>query len=118
MYGVPEDMDWSFLSDRELLQVGIGVHQASLKFDCDTSINIECDFDHLRSNMTRPATSAFPAKAATLVSLLGAKIANVVRQDGSCLVVEFDNNEILKLYDTNEAFESFQVVGPGKEIIV
>jgi Family of unknown function (DUF6188) len=118
MYGVPDNADWSFLADRELLQVCVGLYQVSLKFDGDTSIDVECEFDHSRSNTMSPPAAGLPGRAATLFSLLGVKIASVARQDGRTLAIAFRNDETLKIYDSNESFESFQIVGAGRQIVV
>ena len=66
MYGVPDSIEWSFLVDREVLQVCIGLHQVSLKFDGQVSMNIECDFDHAPAADTLRSQSGLPHKAAGL----------------------------------------------------
>jgi hypothetical protein len=118
VYGVPDSAEWLFLVGREVLQVCVGLHQVSLKFDGEVSINIECEFDHASTTGGLPLGLGLPQKAAHLVSLLGTKVARVSSEGGKALTVRFTNKETLKIYDSNEIYESFQVIAPGKEIIV
>ena len=118
VYGVPDSIEWSFLVGREVLQVCIGLHQVSLRFDGQVSINIECDFDHAPAADTFRSQSSLPHKVASLVSLLGNKVTSAIRKGGKFLEIRFANEEMLKLYDSNELYESFQVTTPDKEIIV
>ncbi len=118
MYRVPDNTDWSFLVDRELLQVCIGLHQVSLRFDGDVAINIECEFNHSPANTTSSRSPGLPTKAASLVSLIGTKIASAASKDTKTLAIAFRNNETLEIYDSNTSYESFQVFAAGREIIV
>ncbi len=118
MYGVPDSAEWSFLVGREVLQVCIGLHQVSLRFDGQVSMNIECDFDHTPVADTLHSRSGLPQKAAGLVSLPGSKVISATSKDGKILEIRFANKETLKLYDSNELYESFQVTTSEKEIIV
>jgi hypothetical protein len=118
VYGVPDSGEWSFLVGREVLQVCIGLHQVSLRFDGQVSMNLECKFDHRRATDTLQLPSAFPQKAAGLVSLLGSKVTKAISKAAKILEIRFANKETLKLYDSNEIYESFQVITPDREIIV
>ncbi len=118
MYRIPDNTDWSFLVGRELLQVCIGLYQVSLKFDAEVSINIECSFDHLAARSSLSLGSSLPERATSLVSLLGKKIAGATSRDGKTLSITFLNSETLEIHDSNDSFESFQVIAAGREIIV
>ena len=118
MYGVPDSAEWSFLVGREVLQVCIGLHQVSVRFDGEVSINIECDFEHAPVANNSRSVSPLPEKAAGLVSLLGNKVASALSKGGKILEIRFTDNQTLKVYDSNETYESFQVTTPDKEIIV
>ena len=52
------------------------------------------------------------------MSLLGSKVASVLSEGGKTLAIQFTNKETLKVCDSNEMYESFQVTTPDKEIIV
>ena len=118
MYGVPDSSEWSFLVGREVIQVCIGLHQVSLRFDGQVSMNIECDFDHAPVADTLRPGSGLPHKAAGLVSLLGSTVTSALSKSGKILEIRFTNKEVLRIYDSNAIYESFQVTTPDKEIIV
>jgi hypothetical protein len=118
VYGVRESAEWAFLVGREVLHVRIGLHQVSLRFDGQVSMNIECDFDHDPAADSLRSRSGILQKAAGLVSLLGSKVTSVMSMGGKILEIRFVNKETLKLYDSNELYESFQVTTPDKKIIV
>ena len=118
MYGIPESAEWSFLIGREVLQICIGLHQVSLRFDGQVVINIEGDFAHASVVATLGSGAGLPQKAASLVSLLGRKVASALSKGSKVLEIRFANEETLKLYDSSEIYESFQVTAPDKEIIV
>ncbi len=119
MYGIPNNTDWSFLIEKELEQVRIGNYHVSLCFRGDTSIDIGGDsFDHLSTSKDTKTLTELPWKATTLVSLLGAKITRAESEDHKTLVIVFSNEEILKIYDDSDCYESFNVQAPGIDIIV
>jgi Family of unknown function (DUF6188) len=118
VYGVPDSPEWSFLVGREVLQICVGLHQVILRFDGEVSMDIECEFDHSGATAKVPFGATLPSKAAGLVSLLGSKVASVASESGKTLAIVFTNKEILKIHDSNEIYESFQVTSPDKEIIV
>jgi hypothetical protein len=118
VYGVPESTEWSFLVGREVLQICISLHEVSIRFDGHVVMNIEGDFAHAPVQATLASGSGLPEKAASLISLLGCKIASALSRNGKILEICFANGETLKLYDSSEIYESFQVTTPDKEIIV
>ncbi len=44
MYGLRKDIDLTFLIDREVIQVAIGVYQVQFHFDQDVCISFLCSF--------------------------------------------------------------------------
>src|SRR5262245_39495356 len=100
MYGIPNNVDWSFLISKELLQVCIGRHQISLRFEGDVSIDIECAFDHFGpSSKLLSVQLNCPERAATLVSLLGMMISTATNKSGTTLELVFSNLEVLAIHD-------------------
>jgi hypothetical protein len=47
MYGLDKDMDLSFFSEKELLQVCVGEYQIIIRFDGDITLSLECTFEHV-----------------------------------------------------------------------
>ena len=44
MYGLKNDIELSFLNNRELIQVAIGLYHVSFGFDEDVAISVEAEF--------------------------------------------------------------------------
>lgn len=44
MYGLKKEIDLSFLTGRELIQVAIGRYHVSFRFDEDVAISVEAEF--------------------------------------------------------------------------
>jgi hypothetical protein len=108
MMGLSKDMDLSFLGGRELIQVGFGLHQTILRFDADTSISIECDYEVGDQHNDQLG----------LISLLGNTVAKVSNPGDGSLIIEFMSGPTLVIRDSNRDFESYQVESPGKYIVV
>ena len=90
--------------------------QVSLRFNGKVSINIECDFDHAPVANNLRSVSPLPEKAAGLVSLLGNKVASALSKAGKILEIRFTDNQTSKVYDSNESYESFQVITQIKRL--
>ena len=118
MYGIPADVDWKFIIGKELLQLRIGRHHVSLRLAGDTAIGVECDFEHTSHPAAAGASLGLAGRATTLISLLGSRVVEVTRDGERALVLSFSNGEQLRLIDSNEHFESFQVTARGLTIIV
>ena len=118
MYGVPDSAEWSFLVGREVLQICVGLHQVTLRFDGEVSMDIECEFDRSGPTVVPPSGTTLPSKAMGLVSLIGSKVVSVASENRTTLAIAFTNQETLKVHDSNQIYESFQVTSPDKEIIV
>jgi hypothetical protein len=118
MYGIINNLDWSFLIGKELLQICISLYQLSLRFNGDVSINIECEFEHVSLAANSLPAAKLSGTAVTLVSLLGARITAVSKQGVKTLGIEFSNGEMLMIHDSNDSYESFSINAPGKEIVI
>ena len=118
MYGIPENVDWSFLLNKELLQVCIGLHEVCLRFEGDVVIDIECAFQHFTDGSGSAAPSGLQQSASTLTSLLGARITCAVTRAGKSLELTFSNSEVLTIHDSNECHESFHIRSPQIQIVI
>jgi len=52
------------------------------------------------------------------MSLVGATVSKVVGESDSILILSFDNGEVVKVFDSLEQNESYQIEYEGKKIIV
>ncbi len=108
MRGLSSNVNLDFLLGLELQQVCVGIHQVILNFSSATSIAIESEY---RLNDA-------PSAPATLCSLLGRSVERVSNTgDGSFLLV-FTKGYQLRVLDSNEEYESYQITSPGVQIIV
>lgn len=91
MYGLPENIDLSFLAGKELQQVCVAFCTIQLNFDGkNTDIGIEGRFTHRAGSKTCEWASDIPhskkmtSTAASIFSLLGTSIVSVeATQDGT-----------------------------------
>jgi hypothetical protein len=118
MYGLNRSIDLSFLRNRELIQVAIGLHQVIFAFDDDVTISVEGQFEHVSpmgSTEWRPGASELAANA---VKLLGATVKSVVGQENGTLELAFSNGNCLIVRDVSSDYESYQITRRGQTIIV
>lgn len=118
MYGIPEDIDLSFLKGKELIQVCIGLHQAVLVFHEETKITIETEIRHQKRDEKITIYDHTPASATALASMIGSQIVDVKKEGIDFLTLRFSNGDLLRLFDDGDRFESFQIMNKGRSIIV
>jgi len=118
MYGLDSDVSLTFLHGRELIQILVGAYQLILRFDGDVSISIEGTFDHRRGARSLLTATELPAAACTLLPLIGHSIKTAENVGGGEIRLDFSNEETVCLMDSNKDTESYQIDGPGKQLIV
>jgi hypothetical protein len=118
MYGLNKNTDLSFLIQRQLEQVAIGLHQVQLNFDQDVSISLECQFDHISNGESLITSKNLPHSASSLLQLIGSKICEVENPGNGNIENIFSDQSIVKIFDNNESYESYQISAPGINLIV
>ena len=125
MYGLPENIDFSFLVGKELQPVCVAFCTVQLHFDGkNTGIGIEGRFTHRTGSKTyewdsdihhsRKMTSA----AASIFSLLGTSIVSVkAKRDGTLRLI-FSNKHEVTLYDDTSTYEAYQIWNDNDPLIV
>jgi len=117
MYGLDKTVDLAFLVGKQLTQVCIGLYQLILNFEDGISISVEGVFEY--DGTTGSAGDGGPHHAAcSLLDAIGKEPEEVQVIDGGTLVLKFRNGGDLRLVDSNEATESYQIVGPNSDIVV
>ena len=91
MYGLKKEIDLSFLTGRELIQLAIGVYQVQFGFDEDVRISVESEFRHFDGQAEwiwrpEPGSSSIAARA---VALLGAAIESFGSNIDGTLILAF-----------------------------
>ena len=118
MYGLPRDVDLSFLEGQMLLQVCLGANEVILHFDEEVSIAIESPFS-IKDNGKKMDTHKNVSEVASiLVKFLHAKIKSVKGEENGTLTLYFDDGQILKIFDDSEQFESYTIDYKGETVII
>jgi len=118
MYGLNKNSDLSFLIERQLRQILVGLHQVQLYFEDDISIYMECQFDHVSNGKSKVLSEKLPSSASSLLQLIGSKITHIKNHGNGDIEIIFSNQNILKIFDSNESYESYQISGPGIQLII
>jgi len=119
MYGLNQQVDLSFLSDRKLLQVCVGEFQVILRFDGDTTITLECAFGYTpKSGQKLLGVPSSQNSAACLLGLVGLQVMHVNNLGNGNLEIVLTNRDRVEIYDSNADTESYQISSPRGMIIV
>jgi hypothetical protein len=120
MYGLKKEIDLSFLTGRELIQLAIGVYQVQFGFDEDVRISVESEFRYFDGQAEwiwrpEPGSCSIAARA---VALLGATIESFGSNIDGTLTLAFSNERRLTILDSSREYESYDITRPGETIIV
>lgn len=118
MYGLPEDIDLTFLHGKELLQVCIGLNEVILNFHGQVSITVESEFTHMARTGEVTRFQDCRSSALALASFLGISLSTVKGAADGTLTLCFSNEEILEVYDDSKEFESYQIRIGSRLIVV
>jgi Family of unknown function (DUF6188) len=120
MYGLKKEIDLSFLTGRELIQVAIGSFQVQFHFDEDVAVSVEAEFryfDGQDERIWRQEPSSAQVAART-VAILGARVTSFETNENGTLVLTFSNGHRLTIRDSFKEYESYDITRPGQTIIV
>jgi hypothetical protein len=120
MYGLRKEIDLSFLTGREVIQLAIGVYQVQFGFDEEVRISVESEFRYFDGQAEwiwrpEPVSSSIAARA---VALLGATIESFGSNIDGTLTLAFSNQHRLTILDSSKEYESYDITRPGQTIIV
>jgi hypothetical protein len=102
MYGLRKEIDLSFLTGRELIQVAIGSFQVQFHFDEDVTVSVEAEFCYLdgRDEWIWQQKPSSPQIAARTVAMLGASITSFETNENGTLALTFSNGHRLTILDS------------------
>ena len=107
--GLPDGETFDFLGGRVLEQVCFGQFQVQLRFDERVTIAVEGAMG-VSADGAAETTAEDPRNAGmALIALLGRTISQVRLPDAKNLVIEFDDGATVRVIDSEERYESFQV---------
>ena len=116
MYGVPDGLDWTFLVNREVLQIGIGLFTVLVRLD-EGDISIEGRYAWLSQGKQQEGDAESPSTAIMLTEILGRKVQTCSKRDDITLEIHFENG-VLLLRDDRPEYQSFVISVPGVTLIV
>jgi hypothetical protein len=119
MYGLPQNIDLSFLKERKLESVCFAAYQVNLHFDNGAMISIFGTFRHfIIGEDSAGKTAQFPLSSSNLMRLLTQTVTKVQSQADGTLELAFSNNDTLVIYDDTKQYESYHIKNGERLIIV
>ncbi len=118
MHEIPQDVDLSFLEQKELVQVAVGLHQTILHFTDQVSILIEGTCRYRDQTGREINCGDSKTSAMILVPLLGHVLTRVVKKGKKSLELLFDEGQIIELDSDSEQFESYQIKRGDQWVLV
>lgn len=118
MYGVPADLDLTFLHNAELTQVCLGLYQLQFHFHPIGSIFVEGGWELLDEAGHRiDGRCDQPARPPCLLHrLLGRKVMRSEVSPPDWFGLTFDSGEVLRVFDDSHQYESFSIE-PGNIVV-
>src|SRR2546423_1166891 len=110
MYGVPADLDLSFLHGAELQLVCLGVYDVQFHFHPTAVISSYDSWNLFESDGTCIDSGLpFPRPPFQLHRLLGQRVVETLISSPTYLELVFERGERLRFSDTSQQFESFTI---------
>lgn len=111
-------MDLSWIIDKELIQICVGLYQVILRFTHQLSITVECPYFINMGDIIVEASGDNPETSKNLVCLLGHSINSCYQHENGEFVLDFSNGYSLKLVPEITGAESFSIKDGEFEILV
>lgn len=118
MYKLPQDEELSFLLNKTLLQVCIGLNDLILNFDDQIVITITSCLGIISCSGNLVIHESFINSASDVLSLIGREITLVSGDAKGTLTLLFDNGVSLCAYDDSQEYESYTIRNGNKLIVV
>jgi hypothetical protein len=110
LYGLPANLDLSFLVGAELIQVCLGLHQVQFHFHPVGSISVEGGWELLEEGNCIDRRHHGPERPPyQLHRLLGRKVVRSEISPPHEFALVFDSGEMLRVFDDSRAHESFSI---------
>lgn len=114
MYNLTESDELKAIVDCELIQVCIGANEFILKFSKNICLTIEGEAQYC----SRGKCNLIQTQLYEVVALLGKSISGYQIQDSNILIIDFSDQSSIKLFGSNQDYESFQITSPNFSLIV
>lgn len=119
MYGLPKDIDLSFLVGKTIIQVCVGFNELILNLDeGQISICIQSVCAYHSEDGPTLEIEAYPVSASTICGLLGKPIIQAQSEENGTLTLKFLGGSVFTIYDDDKQYESYQIKHGDKLIVV
>lgn len=118
MYGLPEDVDLSFLLNSQLLKLRRYEWNLILEFDAPVEINIESRALFSHAGNVSEWVCGCSEKEVVSNAMVGATIVSFSATRSGTLEIDFSNGSKLSVFDNSKEFESYTISGPGLTVVV
>jgi hypothetical protein len=118
MYGLPKDINLSFLRNRELIQICFGAYQVQFNFDKIVRIYVHNAFSYVNATGSVSEMKSAASAAVLVDKLIGKTVTEVNPSEDGTLQITFNSGEMLTFYDDNRAYECYEILNDGKTIPV
>ena len=119
MYGLPRDVDLSFVVGKTVELVSFSQNTVFLAFDGDVSLTITSSFEFYRRADDEEATvQTVPVKQSDLMHLLGRQVEGAAGVVDGTLTLKFCGGARLRCFDDSANYESYRIAHGDHEIVV
>ena len=118
MYGVPNDLDLTFLHRTTLIQIRLGQFQVQFHFHPVGTICVDGSWELIGAagEMLDRSYDDSDRPPYELHRLLGREVTATEIHAPKWFSVEFETGEVLRVFDDSETYESFQIQ-PGDIVV-
>ena len=112
MYGLPKNIDLTFLIGKEVIQVSIGFNDLILHFSEEVIITITSECSYMDDKKKLITFDMYPESASLVCRLLGCVTDKVQSEENGTLILGFSNGCTFKIHDDSNNYESYQIKHP------
>ena len=119
MYRVPPDLDLRFCIAQPLNQIALGKYDVQFNFDSGVTILLRSEAEVLHNNSivaTWAETTGWSSLA--FMSLLNQSATHAYVPNERTIELQFPEDNVLRLYDNSDQFESMQIFGRDQKLVV
>lgn len=118
MYGLPKNINLNFILNKAITSICIGQHHIILYFEDELHFYIGNDCKFVSKDKSTTIISDNKNSASVLIPLLESTITHYQTKENGDLILYFDSNDTLYLYDDSPNFESYLIKYGDIEIVV
>ena len=119
MNRIASDLDLSFCISHSLDQIAIGKYDLQLNFGSGVTLAVQSEAELLKGGtVVGTWTEAGGWSSLAYAALLNDTVTHAHIPDERTIELQFSDGLVLRLYDNSDQFESMQIFGPGRDLVV